>query len=136
MTPAGARRTRRRFAASGGQPHTARRRSRTALSMPSKARRERFPARPRRFDWKHFPTVVSSLAAVAALIFTGLSLQATRQQISIDAQGEVTSRFTAAVSQLSSSDISVRSGAIITLGSIAHDSAYWQPGIITLLSGI
>lgn len=74
------------------------------------------------------------MTAVAALIFTALSLQVTREQAAIEAQGEVTGRFTAAVSQLGSPMTNVQIGAIYALGSIAHDSAYEQPAIVELLS--
>jgi uncharacterized protein YjbI with pentapeptide repeats len=99
-----------------------------------KTRRDQLRAAPKRPHWINLPTVVSSLTAVAALIFTALSLQTTQQQIAIDAQGEMTSRFTAALNQLSSPSPFVESGAIFALGSIAHDAPYWQPQIIMLLS--
>lgn len=102
--------------------------------MRRTAQRDQFRAQPKRPGWINLTAIVSSLTAVGALIFTALSLQTTRQQITIDAQGQVTSRFTTAVNQLTSSNSIIQSGAIFALGSIAHDSAYWQPEIITLLS--
>lgn len=133
MTPTGGR-WKRPPAASRGKVFARRYRNRARPSMPRQARQDQLRVRPKRPGWVNLPTVVSSLTAVAALIFTALSLQTTRQQISIDAQGEVTSRFTAAVNQLGSRNAVVESGAIFALGGIANDSEYWRPQIIMLLS--
>lgn len=45
---------------------------------------------------------VTSLTALAALIFTGLSLQQARNQNSIAEQGKITDRYRAAIDQLGS----------------------------------
>lgn len=122
----------RRFANSAGKISPASRyRGRPASRLPGKARQR---AATETSSWARLTAVVSSFTAIVALVFTGLSLQATREQIAIAAQGEVTGRFTSAVDQLGNSSPDVRTGAIFALGSIAHDSAYEQPAIIELLS--
>ena len=47
----------------------------------------------RRWDWTQVPLMLTALTAVGALVFTALSLQATRE-------GQLTDRFSKAVEQL------------------------------------
>jgi uncharacterized protein YjbI with pentapeptide repeats len=64
----------------------------------------------------------TGIAAVGALWFTNMSLQATRQQVAIAEQGQYTDRYTKAVEQLGSEEIDVRLGAIYALERLAFDS--------------
>lgn len=73
------------------------------------------------------PTFLTAAAAIAGLIFTGLSLRATEQ-------GQITDRYDKAVSQLGSSDPYVHVGGIYALERIAHDSPADQPTIVQVLS--
>jgi hypothetical protein len=131
MTDTGGSRARRFMLAAGRIPAASRHRSRSAPPLPGKARRS---VRAESRNWSGLAALVSSFTAIAALVFTAQSLQATREQIAIAAQDEVTGRLTAAIGQLGSSNSNVRVGAIFALGSIAHDAAYQQPAIIDLLS--
>jgi Pentapeptide repeats (8 copies) len=78
--------------------------------------------------------VVTSAVALGALVFTGLSLQQTRVQNGIAEQGEITSRYSAAIDQLGSATLDVRLGGIYALERIMHDSAADQPTIVEVLS--
>ena len=72
--------------------------------------------------------MLTALAAVGALVFTALSLQATRE-------GQITDRFSKAVEQLGTKDsLEVRLGGIYALERIAHDSARDHPTIMEVLS--
>jgi hypothetical protein len=72
----------RHFTASRNKvPVSRKRRSRTVSARPQKAQRDRLLVRLEKRDWSKFSAVVSSLTAIVAIIFTALSLQATREQI-------------------------------------------------------
>lgn len=89
----------------------------------------------RRFEWlKQLSTAVTMATALAALIFTGLSLQQTRAQNDINEQGQITSRYTAAVDQLGSQSEDVRLGGIFALRRILRDSPTDQSTIVAVLS--
>jgi hypothetical protein len=51
-------------------------------------------------NWAGVTSLITATTAVGALVFTGLSLNATRDQISITEQGQFTDRFSRAVDQL------------------------------------
>lgn len=81
--------------------------------------------------------IVTAATAIGALIFTGLSLNASRQQNEVIAQGQYTDRFTKAVEQLDRAGpdhLQARLGAIYALERLAHDSPRDQPTIIEVLS--
>ena len=82
-------------------------------------------------------SVVTAFTAVGALVFTGLSLRATQTQIEIAEQGQITDRYTKAVSQLDATGpehLQGRLGAIYALERLARDSPRDQPTIIEILS--
>ncbi|WP_162185768.1 pentapeptide repeat-containing protein [Lentzea aerocolonigenes] len=81
--------------------------------------------------------MITALTAVGALVFTGLSLNATRQQVAVAEQSQVTDRYTKAVEQLDrggDDHLQVRLGAIYGLERLAQDSPRDQPTIIEVLS--
>jgi uncharacterized protein YjbI with pentapeptide repeats len=85
------------------------------------------PVRPR-WDWTQVPLMLTALAAVGALVFTGLSLQATRE-------GQITDRFSKAAELLSTQNRpEVRLGGIYALERIARDSARDHPTVMEVLS--
>ena len=97
------------------------------LRPPVPARDGKKPVR-RRWDWTQVPLMLTALAAVGALVFTALSLQATRE-------GQLTDRFSKAVEQLGTEDsLEVRLGGIYALERIAFDSARDHPVVMEVLS--
>lgn len=75
-------------------------------------------------------TLVTALTAIAALVFTGLSLNATLQ-------GQYTDRYTKAIEQLGHQGpegLQVRLGGVYALERLARDSPRDQPTIIEVLS--
>jgi hypothetical protein len=78
--------------------------------------------------------VITALAALAALLFTGLSLQQTRAQNGIAQQGQITDRYNNAVTNLGSSSMDQRIGGIYALQRIMQDSARDQDTIVRILS--
>ncbi|GAD83413.1 hypothetical protein NCAST_19_01145 [Nocardia asteroides NBRC 15531] len=85
--------------------------------------------------WTKVAAIATALTAVAALWFSAQSLQSTRDQYGLSAQGQVTERFTNAVESLGSEKVNVRLGGIYSLERLAKDSAEDQPTIIEILSG-
>lgn len=76
-------------------------------------------------NWAGVTSLVTTATAVGALVFTGLSLNATRDQISITEQGQFTDRFSRAVDQLGQQGadrLQVRLGGIYALQRLAKDS--------------
>ncbi|MBA2694630.1 MAG: pentapeptide repeat-containing protein [Actinobacteria bacterium] len=79
--------------------------------------------------------MLTALTAVGALVFTALSLQATRDQVGLSEQGQLTDRFSKAVEQLGNKDsLEVRLGGIYALERIALDSARDHPTVMEVLS--
>ncbi|WP_179118223.1 pentapeptide repeat-containing protein [Saccharothrix sp. ALI-22-I] len=81
--------------------------------------------------------MITALTALGALVFTGLSLNATRDQVAIAEQGQFTDRYTKAVEQLGKAGadhLQVRLGALYSLERLAHDSPRDQPTIIEVVS--
>jgi hypothetical protein len=79
--------------------------------------------------------MLTALTAVGALVFTGLSLQATRDQVGLSEQGQLTDRFSKAVGELGTKDsLEVRLGGIYALERIARDSARDHPTVMEVLS--
>ena len=82
-------------------------------------------------------SVLAALAAAAGVVFTGLSLQATRSQNAITEQGQLTDRFTKAVDQLDragTDHLQARLGAIYALERLARDSPRDLPTVVEVLS--
>jgi uncharacterized protein YjbI with pentapeptide repeats len=90
--------------------------------------------RPRR-DLSQLPNLITALTAVGALVFTGLSLQATREQLDIAQTEQITERFTRAVEHLGDDKtMDVRLGAVFALERIARDSVADRAAIGQLLA--
>jgi hypothetical protein len=97
-------------------------------------------------DWVQIiVTALPGIAALIALIFTYTSLkgqlqantdqlQATKSQLSIESQGQITDRFNTAVTNLGSSAVDVRIGGIYALQRIMVDSHRDQPAILEILA--
>ncbi len=91
------------------------------------------PPPPRR-DWVAIAVAgLPGLAAVVALIFAALSVRATDDQLKIAAQGQITDRYNAAVTNLGSSSIDVRLGGIYALQRLMQDSPRDQPTVVAIL---
>lgn len=94
------------------------------------------PAR-RTVNWSAVTSLVTALTAVGALIFTALSLNATRNQVAIAQQGQYTDRYSRAIEQLGRQgpdQLQIRLGGIYALERLAHDSPRDQPTIIEVLA--
>ncbi|MDQ2583994.1 pentapeptide repeat-containing protein [Saccharothrix yanglingensis] len=101
-------------------------------SAPESVERARPPV-----DWARITSAVTSPTAVLALVFTALSLKATRDQIGITAEGQITNRYTQAVQLLGTpgdTGRDLRLGGIYALERIAIDSPRDAGTISTLLS--
>ena len=85
-------------------------------------------------NWGSIASAVTALTAVAALLFTGLSLQQTRAQNQLAEAGQITDRFNAAVTNLASESETIRIGAIFALQRIMQDSPRDQPAAIQVLA--
>lgn len=89
-------------------------------------------------------TLITAVTAIGALVFTGLSLSSTRDQVAIAQaqttlaeQGQITDRYSKAVGQLDSAGaehLQARLGAVYAMERLAHDSARDQPTIVEVLS--
>ena len=86
------------------------------------------------WDWGKFAAAVTSLTAIAALLFTALSLQQTRDQNQLAESGQITDRFNAAVMNLGSGTETIRIGGIYALQRIMQDSARDQPAVMQVLA--
>jgi uncharacterized protein YjbI with pentapeptide repeats len=99
------------------------------------------PLRPPR-DWVALSaSSLPGLAAVIALIFTALSVQATKgqlqstqQQLLVTEQGQITDRYNAAITNLGSASIDMRLGGIYALQRLMQDSPRDQPTVIAVLA--
>jgi uncharacterized protein YjbI with pentapeptide repeats len=88
--------------------------------------------------------LITALTAVGALIFTALSLNSTRDQVSIaqsqsaiSEQGQFTERYSKAVEQIGQQGpdhLQVRLGGIYALERLSRDSLRDQPTIVEVLS--
>jgi len=85
-------------------------------------------------DWIQISvTALPGLAAVIALIFTSLSIRATDDQLQITAQGQITDRYNAAITNLGSPSVDVRLGGIYALQRMMQDSPRDQPTVVAVL---
>ena len=95
----------------------------------------RTPRRRPRRDLSQLPNLITALTAVGALVFTGLSLQATRDQLDIAQTEQITERFTRAVEHLGDDKtMDVRLGAVFALERIARDSVADRTAVGQLLA--
>jgi uncharacterized protein YjbI with pentapeptide repeats len=87
--------------------------------------------------WSRIGGMVTTVTAVGALVFTAISLQATRDQIDVAREGQITDRFTRAVDQLGAEgpeNVHRRLGGIYALERIAVDSPRDQATMVEILS--
>lgn len=91
-------------------------------------------AEPREGRWSRVSTLVTAFTALGALVFTALSLGATRDQLGIAEQGQLTDRYTKAVDQLSADHLQARLGGIFALERLATDSPRDQQTIVEVLA--
>ncbi|MEU0405304.1 pentapeptide repeat-containing protein [Streptomyces sp. NPDC006197] len=87
--------------------------------------------------WSQLPTFITTFTALAALVFTALSLRATHDQISVAEQGQITDRYTKAIDQLGApgpDHLQIRLGGIYALERLASDSPRDQQTIVEVLS--
>jgi hypothetical protein len=98
----------------------------------------RSPRRQRRkINWPGATSLITALTAVGALIFTALSLNATRDQVAVAEQGQYTDRYSRTIEQLGQQgedQLQVRLGAIYALERLARDSPRDQSTIIEVLA--
>lgn len=83
-------------------------------------------------------TVLAGLAAIAtlaALVYTAQTTRAAVESVDLTAKGQITERFTAAVSQLGDDHLAVRLGGIYALERIAEESPKDQGAILDILTG-
>jgi uncharacterized protein YjbI with pentapeptide repeats len=91
------------------------------------------PPRPQR-DWIAITAAgLPGVAALIALIFAYLSINATNDQLQIAEQGQITDRYNAAITNLGSHSIEVRLGGIYGLQRLMQDSPRDQPTVIAVL---
>ena len=87
--------------------------------------------------WTRLVSLVTAFTALAALVFTALSLRATRDQIGVTEQGQITDRYTKAIDQLGTpgaDHLWVRVGGIFALERVALDSPRDQRAMVEVLS--
>lgn len=84
--------------------------------------------------WAKLASMVTTVAALAALWFTNQSLRATSDQYALARQTAVTERFAKAVEQLGNSSLDIRLGGIYLLERLASDSPADRPAIFEVLS--
>lgn len=102
------------------------------LSPPARTERDK-----RGWDWSKITSLVTAFTALAALVFTGESLTATREQNALAQQGQVTGRYTSAVDQIGThgdDHLQTRLGGVYALERLMTDSPRDQPTIIEVLS--
>ena len=88
-------------------------------------------------NWTAVASLLAALAATAGVVFTGLSLQATRAQNAVIEQGRLTDRYGKAVDQLDRTGpehLQSRLGAIYALERLSRDHPRDQSTIIEVLS--
>lgn len=84
--------------------------------------------------WQGIASLLTSFAAIAALVFTGLSLRATHDQYGLSEQGQLADRFSKAIEQLGSNTIDVRLGSIYSLEDVARDSPTHHSTVFEVLN--
>ncbi|AUI60041.1 pentapeptide repeat-containing protein [Amycolatopsis sp. BJA-103] len=85
--------------------------------------------------WLKLGSLLTAVAAVAALWFTAQSLRTTQNQVALSEQGQLTDRFGKAVEQIGSDKLDVRLGGIYALERLARDSRRDHPTIMEVLTG-
>lgn len=77
---------------------------------------------------------MTTVVAVAALLFTGLAQRSTNHQLKINAEGQITDQLSKAIEHLGSSTLDVRLGGVYALERVMRDSAPDQPAITEILT--
>lgn len=88
-------------------------------------------------NWTAVTSGITALTAVGALVFTALSLNTTRDQVTVAEQGQFTDRYSRAVEQLAKQgpdQLQIRLGGIYALERLAHDSPRDHPTIVDVLA--
>jgi hypothetical protein len=87
-------------------------------------------------DWVQVTvTALPGLAAVIALMFSYLAVQATGTQLQITEQSQITDRYNNAITNLGSASTVTRLGCIYALQRIMQDSSRDQSTVIAVLCG-
>ena len=79
-------------------------------------------------------TLGAGLFAAGALIFTARNFTMSRRTFELAEQGQVTDRYTKAIEQLGSKNLTVRTGGIYALERVARDSARDQFTVMEVLA--
>lgn len=90
-----------------------------------------------RRNWSAFTSAITAFTALAAVAFTAQSLSATRDQISLSEQGQITDRYTTAIDQIGTQGVDhleTRLGGIYALERLARDSPRDQSTIVEVLT--
>ncbi|GAA1545322.1 hypothetical protein GCM10009730_63020 [Streptomyces albidochromogenes] len=74
------------------------------------------------------------LAALTALLFTWMQVGQASKELQISEQGQITNRFTDAITNLGSASLDVRLGGIYALERIMQDSFRDHPTVVSVLS--
>ncbi|KAA2263469.1 pentapeptide repeat-containing protein [Solihabitans fulvus] len=88
-------------------------------------------------NWSAVTSAITALTAVGALVFTAQSLNATRDQVALAEQGQITDRYTKAIDQIGTQGpehLQTRLGGVYALERLARDSPRDQPTIVEVLS--
>lgn len=109
----------------------------TRRGSPWQGRRPRTDGRTAgtRLEWAALAAAsLPGIAALAALLFTWVSVEQSGRQLRIAERGQVTDRFNAAIGNLSSPAVDVRLGGVYGLERLMRDSPDDQPTVVTLLT--
>ncbi|MFC0112365.1 hypothetical protein [Kibdelosporangium aridum] len=95
-------------------------------------------------NWSALASLITAVTAIGALVFTGLSLNATRDQVAVAQarhavaeQGQFTERYSRAIDQLGrqgAEHLQVRLGGIYALERLVRGSPRDQPTIVEVLA--
>lgn len=79
-------------------------------------------------------STLPGLAALVALLFTWMSVEQTNKDLQIAEQGQITTRYNSAITNLGSASLDVRLGGIYALQRIMQDSSRDQGTVVSVLS--
>ncbi|MFJ9583844.1 pentapeptide repeat-containing protein [Streptomyces acidicola] len=78
--------------------------------------------------------MLPGLAAVAALVFTWVSVTQVSEELTISQQGQIADRYDRALERLNNNSATIRRGAVFSLQGIMEDAPRQQPSVIDALS--
>lgn len=84
--------------------------------------------------WALAASTLPGVAALVAVLFTWMQVGQASKELRISEQGQITSRFNAAITNLGAPSMRVRLGGIYALGRIMQDSSRDEPAITSVLS--